>query len=121
MKRSKESPSHDLIRSSCPEVFFKKGVLRNFTKFTDKHLCQSLFFNKVAGFRTPLVVASVLRFSSFSEFEQLEADLSKSNKAENINKSHKSSKKGWIAILVVFFFKHLFHWRFVNKDITHTF
>ena len=24
----------------------KKGVLRNFTKFTGKHLCQSLFFNK---------------------------------------------------------------------------
>ena len=27
----------------------KKGVLRNFTKFTGKHLCQNLFFNKVAG------------------------------------------------------------------------
>ena len=27
----------------------KKGVLRNFTKFTGKHLCQSLFFNKAAG------------------------------------------------------------------------
>ena len=24
----------------------KKGVLRNFTKFTGKHLCQSLFSNK---------------------------------------------------------------------------
>ena len=29
----------------------KKGVLRNFTKFTGKYLCQSLFFNKVAGLR----------------------------------------------------------------------
>ena len=27
----------------------KKGVLGNFTKFTGKHLCQSLAFNKVAG------------------------------------------------------------------------
>ena len=27
----------------------KKGVLKNFEKFTGKHLCQSLFFNKVAG------------------------------------------------------------------------
>ena len=36
-------------RSSCPEVFCKKGVLRNFAKFTGKQLCQSLFFNKVAG------------------------------------------------------------------------
>ena len=25
----------------------KKGALRNFAKFTEKHLCQSLFFNKV--------------------------------------------------------------------------
>ena len=30
----------------CKEVFCKKGVLRNFVKFTRKHLCQS-FFNKV--------------------------------------------------------------------------
>ena len=29
----------------------RKGVLRNFTKFTRKHLCQSLFLNKVAGLR----------------------------------------------------------------------
>ena len=29
------------------EVSMKKGVLKNFTKFTGKHLCQSLFFNKV--------------------------------------------------------------------------
>ena len=32
-----------------PEVFYKKGGLRNFTKFTLKQLCQSLFFNKVVG------------------------------------------------------------------------
>ena len=27
----------------------RKGVLRNFAKLTGKHLCQSLYFNKVAG------------------------------------------------------------------------
>ena len=32
-----------------PEVFCEKGVLRNFPKFTEKHLCRSLYFNKVAG------------------------------------------------------------------------
>ena len=37
-------------RSSPPEVFCKKGVLRNFTKFTGKHLCQSPFFNKYGLF-----------------------------------------------------------------------
>ena len=38
-----------ITRSSRTEVFCKKGVLRNFAKFTGKYLCQSLFFNKVAG------------------------------------------------------------------------
>ena len=39
-------------RSSCSEVLCKIGVLRNVAKFTGKHLCQSLFFNKVAGLRS---------------------------------------------------------------------
>ena len=37
-----------MSRSSRPKVFFKKGILKNFAKFTGKHLYQSLFFNKVA-------------------------------------------------------------------------
>ena len=37
------------FRSSHPEVFCKKGVQRDFAKFKGKHLCQSLFINKVAG------------------------------------------------------------------------
>ena len=32
-----------------PEVFYKKGILKNFSKFIGKHLFQSLFFNKVVG------------------------------------------------------------------------
>ena len=28
---------------------YEKGVLKNFAKFTGKHQCQSLFFNKHAG------------------------------------------------------------------------
>ena len=31
------------------EVFCQKGVLKNFPKFTGKHLCPDLFFIKVAG------------------------------------------------------------------------
>ena len=34
------------FRSSRLEVLCKKGVLKNFSKFTRKHLCQSLFFKK---------------------------------------------------------------------------
>ena len=36
-------------RSSNRSCSVKRDVLRNFAKFTGKHLCQSLFFNKVAG------------------------------------------------------------------------
>ena len=49
-------------RSSRPEVFCKKVVLRNFAEFTRKHLRKRLFFNKVArtpfSYRTPSVAAS---------------------------------------------------------------
>ena len=38
-----------IFRSNRLEVLCRKSVLRNFAKLTGKHLCQSLFFNKVAG------------------------------------------------------------------------
>ena len=38
-------------RRSIPEVFCKKGILENLTKFTEKHQCWSIFFNKVGGLR----------------------------------------------------------------------
>ena len=38
-------------RSSHRRCPVRKGVLRNFEKFTGKHLCQSLFFYKDAGLR----------------------------------------------------------------------
>ena len=50
------SGSWSLVRSSHPEVFCNKGVLRNFAKFTGKHLCQNPFFNKVAGLWNPKLV-----------------------------------------------------------------
>ena len=34
------------FRSSRPEMFWKKGILRDFAKFTGKHLCQGLFLDK---------------------------------------------------------------------------
>ena len=76
-------------RSSHLDMFIEKGILKNFAKLTGKHLCRSLFFNKVAGlrpvtllkkrlaqvfscgfwkiskykffYRTPLVAASIVR------------------------------------------------------------
>ena len=37
-------------RSSHRKCSLKKGVLKSFTKFTGKHLCQYLFFNKACNF-----------------------------------------------------------------------
>ena len=43
-----------LFRSSYRRCSVKKGVPRSFTKFSGKHLCQSHFFNNVAGLRPEL-------------------------------------------------------------------
>ena len=37
-------------RNRHRRCFIRKAVLENLAKFTGKHLCQSLFFNNVAGF-----------------------------------------------------------------------
>ena len=50
------------VRSSCPEVLCKKGVLRNFVKFTGKYLCQGLIFNKVAGIRSATFPVNFVKF-----------------------------------------------------------
>ena len=39
-------PTTRITRS---QMFFKIGALKNFAKFTGKHLHQGLFFNKVVG------------------------------------------------------------------------
>ena len=45
-----------VIRSSQRRCSVRKGVLRNFAKSIGKQLCQSLYFNKVAGLlRTPFL------------------------------------------------------------------
>ena len=53
------------FRSSRAEVFCKKSVLRNFAKFTGKHLCKSLFFDKVAGLRLATLLKKRLLHSCF--------------------------------------------------------
>ena len=44
-------PKIKLHRTSHRKCSVKKGVIRNFTKFTGKYLCQRLFFNKIEGLR----------------------------------------------------------------------
>ena len=42
---------NSINRSSHWRFSVQKSVFRNFTTFTGKHLCQSLFFNEVAGLK----------------------------------------------------------------------
>ena len=44
------------FRSSHQKCSMQIGVLRNFTKFIGKHLCQSFFFNKVPGLRPAILL-----------------------------------------------------------------
>ena len=60
--------SSSFSRSSCPEVFCKKGIFRNFAKFTRKHLCQSLSSNRVAGWGLQLYKKETLTQMFFCEF-----------------------------------------------------
>ena len=48
------------FRSSCPDVVCKKVNPRNFAKFTEKHLCQSLFFNTDAGWGKQLYLKKAM-------------------------------------------------------------
>ena len=41
--------SHSSFLKQPSEVFGEKGALKNLAKFTEKHLCQSLFFKNVAA------------------------------------------------------------------------
>ena len=48
----------------------RKGVLRNLTKFAGKHLCQGLFFNKVAGLRPVLLLKKDSGTGEFCEISK---------------------------------------------------
>ena len=54
------SISRKRTRSSHRRCSLRKCALRNFTKFTGKHLCQCLFFNKVAGLSLRLIKKETL-------------------------------------------------------------
>ena len=53
-------------RSTHRRCSVKKDCLRNFAKLTGKRLCQSLFFNKVAGLRPSTLLEKRLWHKCFS-------------------------------------------------------
>ena len=57
-----------LGRSSCLEVCYKNDVLRVFSKFTGKHLCQSLFSIKLQAKTCNFIKNETLAKVFFCEF-----------------------------------------------------
>ena len=57
--------------SNRPEVFCEKGVPKNLAKLTGKHLCQSLFFNKVVGLRPVTLLKKTLAQVFSCEFGEI--------------------------------------------------
>ena len=93
-----KNPAYDNLKSHTEKkqpskVFCKKGVLRKFAKFTGKHLCQSLFFNKVVGLRPAALLEKRLWYRCFPV---------------NCSKFLRTS----------FFIEHLF-WLFLKKAPSH--
>ena len=62
-KRLRVKPT--TCRSSHLRYFLRKVVLTNFAKLTGKHLCQSLFLNKVTGHRPAILFKKRLWHRSF--------------------------------------------------------
>ena len=52
-------------RSRNSEALKKIGLLKNFTKFTGKHLCWNLFLNKVQAWSTATLLKQKLRHRCF--------------------------------------------------------
>ena len=54
------------MQKQPPQVFYKKGVFKNFAKFTAKQLCRSFFFDKISGIKPPTLLKRRLRRGCFS-------------------------------------------------------
>ena len=58
-------PNRFISRSSCPEVFCNKDVLKSFTKFTGNNLCLDLFLKPQAW---NFIKKETLKTDVFCEF-----------------------------------------------------
>ena len=64
---SKSTQSKRTTETVAQRCSVKKGVLRSFAKVTRKHLCQSLFLNKVAGWKETLTQVFSCDFCQISK------------------------------------------------------
>ena len=54
------------LRNLKLEVLYKKGVLKNFARFSGEHLCRSLFLSKVGELRPATLLTKRVRLMYFS-------------------------------------------------------
>ena len=52
-------------RNSYPKVFCQNDVLKNFAKLVEKHLCHSVLFNKVTGWKPEALFKKILQHKCF--------------------------------------------------------
>ena len=70
-------------------MFYNKGALRNFGKFTGKHPCQGLFFNKVAGRPEKEITKKAFNFVKKESLAQvLSCEFGKISKSTFCYKTH---------------------------------
>ena len=60
-----EGKANILIPGSRTEVFCEKGVLRKSAKLTIKHLCRTLFFNKIKSLMPATLLKKILQHWCF--------------------------------------------------------
>ena len=60
------SVENGIIRSSHPRHSMKEGVLKNFVKFTGKHLCQSVFLINLQALLTSFLIVLTCKICHFS-------------------------------------------------------
>ena len=66
LKTTNKKILESLFRRNQQICSLRKVVLRDFAKFTGKHLCQSVFFNKVSFIKKE-TLTKLLRTTSFTE------------------------------------------------------
>ena len=119
------------FRSSHQRCSVNKGVLRNQTKFTGKHLCQSLFSSKVTGLRSatllnkrlwhkcfPVNFAKLLRTPFLQStsgrlllvFEEISIDMLSHHMVFNYNAWNRYSCRGEFRTL-----SNIYDWVFLRK------
>ena len=101
------------FRSSHQRCSMQKDVLRNFIKFTRKHQCQSLFFNKVHDTN----IIHVVKFKTTTRvFTTWNCDIQAICRGSHQRCSEK--KKGVLRNFIKFTGKHLCQSLFLNKKDT---